>query len=601
MFNVSSSEITSQLCCSPTSSSTTDQKIHHINTGRVLPTKHNPSQSLYLLIIEDAKNQRLIYLDCDLYNLGRSTDNSIIIYDGQVSRYHATITKEYNEDKKIFFYQIWDGNLQGKRSSNGVYINGKKFFKKYLEHGDLIRFSDTAKARYFVIDRNSKLIDIFKNINPQNKEDKTSNKKDDNKITLNANQDFWKEIDRDQYNYLSRLASFSELSPYPIIELNLKGKITYCNPAALLKFKELPQQKLAHPVLIDLLKSKDKIQGSLFVREVIIDEQVFEQYIHYLPELQLIRSYIFDFTERKQIEAKLRDSEAKYRAVVQQTSEGIFLVDANSKQIIEANPAASKLLNYSLSELTNFKIGHFLVNDDDILNEYLSKSKHIKDNLSIELEFYTKQKNKIDVEISANLINYHNQEMFCFVFRDITKRKQLEAELKYNASHDILTGLSNRNLFNEYLSKALATAKRNNIFMAVMFLDLDHFKYINDNYGHDVGDELLKEFAQRLQACLRYEDTIARWGGDEFTILLPQIDSKNNVMKIVQRIDHSLQKHFQINQYKIQVQTSIGIALYPQDGNKIEILLKKADIALYWAKERGRNNSLFYSDNYNNG
>ena len=500
---------------------------------------------------------------------------------------------------KIFFYQIWDGNLQGKRSSNGIYINGKRFFKKYLEHGDLIRFSDTAKARYFVIDKNSKLTDVFKNINFKSEDDNNNNKQDYNKVTLNNNQDFWKEVDRDQYYYLSRLASFSELSPYPIIELNLKGEITYCNRAAILKFEELPQQKLAHPLLTDLLKPKDKIQGSLFVREVTIGKQVYEQYIHYLPELKLIRSYIFDFTERKQIEAELRDSEAKYRAVVQQTSEGIFLVDANSKQIIEANPAASNLLDYSLTELTNFKIDHFLVNNDDTLNDYLSQSKHSKNNLSIELEFYTKRKNKIDVEISANLINYHNQEIFCFVFRDITKRKQLEAKLKYNASHDILTGLSNRNLFNEYLSKALATAKRNNILMAVMFLDLDHFKYINDNYGHDVGDELLKEFAQRLQACLRYEDTIARWGGDEFTILLPQIDSKNDVMKIVQRIYDSLQKPFEINQYKIQVQTSIGIAIYPQDGHKIEVLLKKADIALYWAKEEGRNNSLFYSDNYN--
>jgi diguanylate cyclase (GGDEF)-like protein len=237
--------------------------------------------------------------------------------------------------------------------------------------------------------------------------------------------------------------------------------------------------------------------------------------------------------------------------------------------------------------------------DNYSLNQYLSKLKQGQNNLTIELEYQHKEGNEINVEISASLISYHNQEMFCLVFRDITKRKKLEAKLKYRAYHDPLTGLSNRDLFKKYLSKALASAKRNNIFMAVMFLDLDHFKNINDNYGHDVGDELLKQFAQKLQGCLRYEDTIARWGGDEFTILLPQIDSKNDITRIVQRIGHCLQKPFQINQDKIQVNSSIGIAIYPQHGQEIEILLKKADIALYWAKEGGRNNFLFYSNNLN--
>ncbi len=570
--------------------------------GKITLSSQAISPYLHLLVVEDSHNQRIFYLNGEQYNLGRSDDNSIILRDQQVSRCHATIVKEYNQEEEIFFYKIYDGNLKGKLSTNGLFINGVKCQEKYLEHGDLIRFSEKAKAHYFVLDKNSKINDIFKLADTSDNSAKEPPlKRDDiDKITLSSDEALWKQLDNDQYHHLSKIASFCELSPYPIIEVNLQGQITYCNESASLRFKDIFEKKLSHPLLSNILKPRDKIYGSLFVREVQIGEQFFEQYIHYLPQLQLIRSYIFDFTERKRAEAKLKDSEIKYRAIIQQTSDGIFLVDAQSREIKEANQAACDLLGYSHYELIHRDVGYFLVENHDSFNEYLDTLISDKQHIMQELKYKTKQGKIIDVELNTSRISYENKEIFCLVFRDITKRKKLEAKLKHIAYHDTLTGVYNRILFNEHLTKALANGKRANSLLGIMFLDLDHFKDINDNYGHNVGDGLLKKFAKRLLSCIRVGDTLARWGGDEFTILLPKIESREDIRHIAQRILNSLQQPFQVQEYQLIVCSSIGIAIYPDDALDGETLIKKADIALYCTKQQGRNGFLFYQQNMSN-
>lgn len=249
--------------------------------------------------------------------------------------------------------------------------------------------------------------------------------------TINLEPNFLQKLDEDEYNYLSKLASFSELSPYPIIEVDLQGNLTYYNQAASLTFPDLQIKQIDHPILTNISKFTNQIYRSLFVREITIKDQTFEQYIHYLPQLKLIRSYIFDFTKRKVIELKLRDSEAKYKAVVTQINEGIFLVDAKTKQIVEANNAASELLGYSAEQLRNFKIDdHLLINKKTEFAQYLQSIQN-GFNRRKELEYKHKKGHIIYVEISANIINYHQQKMICFVFRNITKRKQLETKLKY--------------------------------------------------------------------------------------------------------------------------------------------------------------------------
>ncbi|NJR20773.1 MAG: EAL domain-containing protein [Richelia sp. CSU_2_1] len=182
---------------------------------------------------------------------------------------------------------------------------------------------------------------------------------------------------------------------------------------------------------------------------------------------------------------------------------------------------------------------------------------------------------------------------------DITQRKQAEEIIRYQAVYDQLTGLPNRILFNERLLAALKQAQKTNKMLAVMFLDLDRFKKINDTLGHAAGDRLLESFAGRIGDTLRSTDTVARWGGDEFTVLLPDIHSREDVIKTAQRILDKLKPAFKIEAQPLHVSSSIGIALYPDDGEDAETLVKNADAALYRAKERGRNNYQFYTATMN--
>ena len=174
------------------------------------------------------------------------------------------------------------------------------------------------------------------------------------------------------------------------------------------------------------------------------------------------------------------------------------------------------------------------------------------------------------------------------------QRYRSETEMRHQASHDLLTGLPNRMLFDIQLPRALEDARQDGHRLAVMFLDLDRFKLINDTLGHPVGDSLLQQMAKRLAACLRDCDTIARWGGDEFILLLPDIHGPEDVIQISQRLLAALQPAFQIDNHQLRVSSSIGIAIYPDDGEDAETLTKHADVALYRAKDKGRNNYQLY-------
>ncbi|MBW4652857.1 MAG: PAS domain S-box protein [Kaiparowitsia implicata GSE-PSE-MK54-09C] len=176
------------------------------------------------------------------------------------------------------------------------------------------------------------------------------------------------------------------------------------------------------------------------------------------------------------------------------------------------------------------------------------------------------------------------------------KRQHTEEKMRHQAFHDSLTGLPNRHLFSRCLSQTLAQAERTEDMFAVLFLDLDHFKTINDTLGHAVGDELLRQATQRMTQCLRVEDTIARWGGDEFTLLLPTLKHPEDAARVAQRIAESLLPSFRLEDHDLHVSCSIGIAIYPNSGSDAQALLKNADTALYRAKDQGRNNYQFFTD-----
>jgi diguanylate cyclase (GGDEF)-like protein/PAS domain S-box-containing protein len=179
------------------------------------------------------------------------------------------------------------------------------------------------------------------------------------------------------------------------------------------------------------------------------------------------------------------------------------------------------------------------------------------------------------------------------------KRQRTEAQIRHQAFHDALTGLPNRVLFNEYLPLAIAQAHRDNTLLAVMFLDLDRFKTINDTLGHAIGDLLLQQATQRVTQVLREGDVIARWGGDEFTLMLPNLKSPEDVAKVVERLATLLKPPFCIENQELYITSSIGIALYPQDGTDMSSLLRHADTAMYRAKAAGRNTYCFYTASNN--
>ena len=433
----------------------------------------NLSSFRHILVIEDQKARRIVALEEASYSVGRESTNDIVIYEQVVSRRHATIVRvRLSPRLDTYSYRIIDGDLEGNRSTNGLLINGKLQQSHNLKHGDVVIFGPKAKVSYYIIST-ALDIDLFNPLDPEQFEVgeetvmETMIADDNNNSTL-INEESLQARDR---NDLIRLASFPELSPNPIIEIDFTGNLTYLNPAARIKFQSIEQEKLKHPILAGLLSELHNIQGNLLLREVVIGSEILEQYVHYLSEHQLIRSYLFD----------------------------------------------------------------------------------------------------------------------------ITARKQAEKKLEYRAFYDTLTDLPNRNYFDENLEIALVKAKNNNNLMAVVFLDLDCFKNINDSLGHKVGDQLLKSFAQRLSSCVRNNDIISRWGGDEFTLLLPQINSPEDTINLAQRILEDLKQPFEVAGHQLYVKTSIGIAIYPQDGEDGETLLKNADAALYRAKERGRNHYRFYS------
>jgi diguanylate cyclase (GGDEF)-like protein/PAS domain S-box-containing protein len=175
------------------------------------------------------------------------------------------------------------------------------------------------------------------------------------------------------------------------------------------------------------------------------------------------------------------------------------------------------------------------------------------------------------------------------LLRDITERKAVEQQIEYQAYHDSLTGLANRRLFHEHLSLALALAQRREKQVAVLFLDLDHFKVVNDSLGHSIGDALLQEVARRLKNAVRDGDTVARVGGDEFTIVLQELTHVQDAAVVAQKVLRTIAAPMEIGGHPLYVTASIGITLFPADGEDAETLLKNADAAMYRAKSEGRN------------
>jgi diguanylate cyclase (GGDEF)-like protein/PAS domain S-box-containing protein len=253
------------------------------------------------------------------------------------------------------------------------------------------------------------------------------------------------------------------------------------------------------------------------------------------------------------------------------------------------NEAASTVFGYEPGELAGAPIE--LLAEPSVgssVRLLVSAGKVVRD---VEMAFRTRQGERVEVGISLSpRVDDRGVAVGAvLVARDIRARKRAESQIAYQACHDALTGLPNRMLFYDRLTQVLVRAKRHGDRLAVLFLDLDKFKVVNDSLGHAAGDRLLVEIAGRLQRTLRQSDTVARVGGDEFTFLLPGIERGEDASRVAQKILDAVSRPLEIDGHQLYVTTSIGISLYPADGEEAEALLGSADIAMYRAKDLGRN------------
>ncbi len=307
--------------------------------------------------------------------------------------------------------------------------------------------------------------------------------------------------------------------------------------------------------------------------------------------LRITGEVFINALQRNYVERALRDSEARYRLMAENSTD-IISRTTTSGVILYASDACRRLLGYDPTELVGRPMYDFIAADDREEVRHLSFLINPATPTTYSYRMLRRDGTAVWFETTSRSIrnpSTNEVDEFVSVSRDISERKIVEEQIEHQAYHDALTGLPNRRLFRDRLTVALAHARRTSAPLAVMFLDLDRFKDVNDSLGHSLGDELLKAVALRLKTALRQEDSIARMGGDEFTILLANLKTPEDAAKIAQKILDVVAQPVRIEGNELFITTSVGIALYPNDGDTAEALLKNSDHAMYRAKEAGRN------------
>jgi diguanylate cyclase (GGDEF)-like protein/PAS domain S-box-containing protein len=294
--------------------------------------------------------------------------------------------------------------------------------------------------------------------------------------------------------------------------------------------------------------------------------------------------------------ADFKAQEGKYRLLVENINDVLYTLD-NRGNITYVSSVVERLSNYKVSDLIGKPFTPIVYPDDlpallDSFNRLTSG--HLE---PWEFRIVDKDGRIIFVRTSSRPI-YDDGKIvgFTALMTDITERKRMEQKLEEMATHDFLTGLPNRVLLTDRFSVAAALAHRNKVRLAVMTLDLDNFKAINDTLGHAAGDQVLKTVSARLTGIIRASDTLARIGGDEFILVMLESNHKNDASAIAQKTLDAFAEPLLIDGQQVQSSTSIGIAIYPEDAEDLETLIKKSDAAMYYSKQHGRNQFKFFSD-----
>jgi diguanylate cyclase (GGDEF)-like protein/PAS domain S-box-containing protein len=402
-----------------------------------------------------------------------------------------------------------------------------------------------------------------------------------------------------------RYRGLVELSPDAILLVS-RLSIVFANPAAIRFLGAKSESEIIGRPVTDFVaeSEQDSLNARVHVAENGIPFSTIEQKLIRLDgrgvDSELAGSG-FTFEGRPAVQLVARDlterkaTEARFRLLFERNLAGVYRSNTAGR-VIECNEACARIFGFDSPAEMMKESAVALYDDPADRAQVLTLLQGEGSLQNLELRMRRKDGSLLWVLENMNLVPGEpgQPEILEGTIIDITARKLAQEQLEYQAYHDILTGLPNRLLFTDRIGVALAHARRKERFAAVMFLDLDQFKTINDTLGHSVGDRLLQSVASRLSTCVRAEDTVARMGGDEFTILLPDLADRQGAIKVADKVLEAVRYPLSIDGMELYISTSIGISMFPEDGADAEALLKSADAAMYRAKDSGRNNYKFF-------
>ena len=422
-----------------------------------------------------------------------------------------------------------------------------------------------------------------------------------------------------------KLSSIIEASPLAIVARDLNGVITLWNPAAerLLGWKADEVLGTATTISPDDIRTevvamRRETQKGLMLaleetRRMRKDGMVLDVLLSVAPIRDMNKDVVgtmvvfADISRRKRAEAALRDSEAQLRLAMDSANMGSWYWNVGTSSITYSDGFGPLFGLPRGTVFSGYKEFITAIHPDDraMTDAAIQRAMTIEDNFDMQCRVIWPDQTThwLAVKGQATRGASGRAERVVGVTTDITTRKLTEERIAFLAHHDSLTGLPNRLLLQDRIGQAIALGHRNNTRVAVLFIDLDHFKNINDSLGHQLGDELLQMVATRIQRCLREVDTVSRLGGDEFVIVIPELaDNKeedNDLSAVAIKLLDTLAANFHLQTHDLHITASIGISIYPSDGDNAETLMRNADTAMYHAKECGRSQYQFFTGEMN--
>lgn len=411
-----------------------------------------------------------------------------------------------------------------------------------------------------------------------------------------------------------RLSQLLETLPYGVQENDIHGRITFSNAAhhrilgvpvgglighRIWDFLPTDKQKIAMQSYLGYLIREQPEPANFPIQNQTLDGREVDLEICWdyqrdeAGEVTGFISVISDITDRRAVESRLR----LLASVFENTAEGVVVTDSEGN-IIEVNQAFTDISGYSRDEV----IGHnprMWQSGRHAKDFYQTMWVSLKETGQWRGEIWNRRKNgEIFPEwqhLTAVRDELGRLTHYVSVFSDISQIKEAQQRLDHLAHHDPLTGLPNRLLLTERLEQAILNARRLNTRVAVVFIDLDHFKHVNDSLGHLFGDQLLRTVAERIQHSVRENDTVSRIGGDEFVLVLEGVESAQDLVVLTQKLMHVLSRPYTLDEHEVLVTPSMGVCLFPDDGEEPSVLFRNADAAMYLAKREGRNTYSFYT------